>query len=216
MAQGQSLILLQLRWISSWVYSIHAGHTEHLATGFDGTESNPGRIAIGLYNGMWAYDGWSELLGSHKLLFLSEDIICNILCLSLKEHTQLCHWRTDKPQWVSILALLKCLRTCLWKLPTAGTYACRNLPRSILIGMPVVVILYLLVNISYFSVMSVAEVLESPAVALVSILQPSQGELNLYYSESATFATADLGRACDSWCCMDYASVCGSVNFWSS
>ena len=35
-----------------------SGHTEHLATGFDGTESNVGKIALGLYNGMWAYDGW--------------------------------------------------------------------------------------------------------------------------------------------------------------
>ena len=33
--------------------------------------------------------------------------------------------------------------------------------------MPLVIILYLLVNVSYFTVMSVTEVLEAPAVALV-------------------------------------------------
>ena len=37
------------------------GNTQYLATGFDGTEKKPGRVAIGLYNGMWAYDGWNNL-----------------------------------------------------------------------------------------------------------------------------------------------------------
>ena len=35
-----------------------SGHTQIMATGFEGTESNVGVIAIGLYNGMWAYSGW--------------------------------------------------------------------------------------------------------------------------------------------------------------
>ena len=36
------------------------GYTEYLHPGaaFEGTESNIGVIAIGFYNGMWAYDGW--------------------------------------------------------------------------------------------------------------------------------------------------------------
>ena len=35
-----------------------AGNTQYLNTGFDNTNDNIGAIAIGLYNGMWAYDGW--------------------------------------------------------------------------------------------------------------------------------------------------------------
>lgn len=37
-----------------------------------------------------------------------------------------------------------------------------------MIGIPLVTVLYLLVNISYFTVMSVDELLNSPAVAVVS------------------------------------------------
>ena len=45
----------------------------------------------------------------------------------------------------------------------------RNLPLAIMIGIPLVTVLYLLVNISYFTVMSVDELLNSPAVAVVSL-----------------------------------------------
>ncbi|XP_013381452.1 b(0,+)-type amino acid transporter 1 isoform X3 [Lingula anatina] len=41
-----------------------------------------------------------------------------------------------------------------------------NLPRAILIGLPLVMICYILVNISYLSVMSAAEIIASPAVAV--------------------------------------------------
>jgi len=37
---------------------VDSGYTENLATGFDGTETNIGVIAVGFYGGMFAYDGW--------------------------------------------------------------------------------------------------------------------------------------------------------------
>lgn len=37
------------------------GNTEILATGFSGTNKQVGKIAVGIYNGMWAYDGWNNL-----------------------------------------------------------------------------------------------------------------------------------------------------------
>ncbi len=37
------------------------GNTQYLSTGFEGTETNPGKIAVGMYNGMFAYSGWSAL-----------------------------------------------------------------------------------------------------------------------------------------------------------
>ena len=43
----------------------------------------------------------------------------------------------------------------------------KNLPRAILIGIPAVTALYLLTNISYFTVLSTDDVLESSAVAVV-------------------------------------------------
>ncbi|KAJ9596137.1 hypothetical protein L9F63_027239, partial [Diploptera punctata] len=44
-----------------------------------------------------------------------------------------------------------------------------NLPRSIIIGIPLVTLCYFLINVSYLAVMSAAEMIESEAVAVVSI-----------------------------------------------
>jgi len=43
----------------------------------------------------------------------------------------------------------------------------RNLPRSIIIGIPLVTICYALINISYLTVMSPMEMMTSEAVAVV-------------------------------------------------
>ena len=34
------------------------GKLEYLKTGFEGTNTNPGQIMLGLYSAMFAYDGW--------------------------------------------------------------------------------------------------------------------------------------------------------------
>jgi hypothetical protein len=44
----------------------------------------------------------------------------------------------------------------------------RNLPRAIMIGIPLVTVCYLFTNISYLTVMSKETLLASPAVAAVS------------------------------------------------
>ena len=50
----------------------------------------------------------------------------------------------------------------------------KNLLRSILIGMPIVVIVYFLMNVSYLSAMSAQELLESKAVGVVSFINQSK------------------------------------------
>lgn len=45
----------------------------------------------------------------------------------------------------------------------------KNLPRSIMIGIPLVTLCYALINVSYLAVMSPSEMIESEAVAVVSI-----------------------------------------------
>lgn len=38
-----------------------AGNTEHLNKGFEGSTFSPGSIALALYSGLWAYDGWNSV-----------------------------------------------------------------------------------------------------------------------------------------------------------
>ena len=50
----------------------------------------------------------------------------------------------------------------------------RNLPLAIIIGVPLVMVVYVLTNISYFTVISLQELIDSPAVALVTKISCSQ------------------------------------------
>jgi hypothetical protein len=38
--------------------SSFAGHTENLHGFFEGTTSNPGKISLAIYAGMWSFSGW--------------------------------------------------------------------------------------------------------------------------------------------------------------
>lgn len=90
------------------------GHTQHLASGFEGAGASFSDIATAFYSGLWAYDGWNNLN------YVTEEL---------------------KNPYV-------------------------NLPLAIAIGIPVVTLCYVLVNISYITVMSSAELLASEAVAV--------------------------------------------------
>ena len=43
----------------------------------------------------------------------------------------------------------------------------RTLPRSICIGMPIIIVCYAIINLSFFAVLSVGEIVDATAVALV-------------------------------------------------
>lgn len=45
--------------IIAGIVMIAKGHTQYLATGFQGTTSSVSDIATAFYSGLWAYDGWS-------------------------------------------------------------------------------------------------------------------------------------------------------------
>ncbi|ESO06959.1 hypothetical protein HELRODRAFT_110971 [Helobdella robusta] len=96
------------------IVKLFQGYTEYLSTGFKGTSTKPGVIALGFYSGMFAFDGWNAAN------FITEEII--------------------NPQ--------------------------RNLPLAIIIGVPVVIGVYVLTNVSYFTVMSMQEMIDSTAVAI--------------------------------------------------
>ncbi|GIX79708.1 b(0,+)-type amino acid transporter 1 [Caerostris extrusa] len=42
-------------------FKLMQGHTEHLATGFEGSHATFSDIATAFYSGLWAYDGWNNL-----------------------------------------------------------------------------------------------------------------------------------------------------------
>ncbi len=54
------------------------------------------------------------------------------------------------------------------KLNTVVLFINRNIPLSILLSLPLCMVIYVLVNVSYFTVMSKDELLASNAVAVVS------------------------------------------------
>jgi amino acid transporter len=107
-----------------------------------------------------------------------------------------------------------------WGTPRHYNCICSNLPRAILIGIPLVTILYVLVNLSYFTVMSVPQLLDSAAVAVVSTA--TFPPLCVQYQASSSYTNVmwmlivynlDVGRSCYSASGVDYPSVCSAVHF---
>lgn len=40
------------------IYELCQGNSKNLSSGFEGTTTDPGNIALAFFNGLWAYDGW--------------------------------------------------------------------------------------------------------------------------------------------------------------
>ena len=40
------------------IFELGKGKTETLATGFEGSITQPGQIALAFFSGFWAYSGW--------------------------------------------------------------------------------------------------------------------------------------------------------------
>ncbi|XP_075982897.1 b(0,+)-type amino acid transporter 1-like [Anticarsia gemmatalis] len=47
--------------IGGGIYEISRGNTANLNKGFEGSHWSPGGIALALYSGLWAYDGWNSV-----------------------------------------------------------------------------------------------------------------------------------------------------------
>lgn len=60
-------------------YNLAMGNTKNLSSGFKGTTSNPGFIALAFYNGLWAYDGWSSVTTITEEIKAPEKYVMNIL-----------------------------------------------------------------------------------------------------------------------------------------
>ena len=120
------------------------GHVESFKTGFDRLEFldplGPASVGLIAFNSLWSYDGWNNLY------FVAEEIKVGVISACL-------------------VVVFDFIFTCTY-LPQEPK---KNLPRSILIGMPIVVIVYVLMNVSYLSAMSAQELFESKAVGVVCL-----------------------------------------------
>lgn len=58
---GVCKVIACLIIIVGGIYELSIGNTKNLSSGFKGTTSNPGFIALAFFNGLWAYDGWSSV-----------------------------------------------------------------------------------------------------------------------------------------------------------
>ncbi|XP_077568645.1 b(0,+)-type amino acid transporter 1-like isoform X2 [Stigmatopora nigra] len=127
--------------VGAGIVLLAQGNTENLSKAFDSQSVSVGAIGLAFYNGLWAYDGWSQLN------FITEEL----------------------------------------KNPF------RNLPLAIVIGIPLVSVCYVMVNISYFTVMTSNELLSSPAVAVTfgdKVLYPMAWIVPLFVVFS-TFGSAN-------------------------
>lgn len=100
--------------ILSGLWVLIGGGTENVRHPMEGTNTEPGYIALSFYSGLFSYAGWNYL---------------NFVTEELKEPF-------------------------------------RNLPRAICISLPLVTVIYVLVNIAYFVVLTRDELLSSNAVAV--------------------------------------------------
>lgn len=115
------------------------GNTKNLQSGFQGTTTNFGFIALAFYSGLWAYDGWSSVTT------ITEEI-------------------KNPEKYVRVLELLIHI-TAIKFLPFPFS-SYRNIPRSIAIAVPIITCLYVFMNVAYMTVLEKDEMIESVAVGI--------------------------------------------------
>ncbi|KAK9499301.1 hypothetical protein O3M35_002357 [Rhynocoris fuscipes] len=70
----------------------------------------------------------------------------------------------------------------------------RNIPRSISIGVPLVTLLYFLMNVAYMTVLSVKEIIEAPAVGM-KFAEEAFGPLSFIIPIAVAFSTFSCGMS---------------------
>lgn len=126
------------------------GFDQNFEDSFKGSKLNPGDMALALYSALYSYSGWDTLN------FITEEI---------KNPERYEVWYFENILLKAVFTT-ECFKL---KKNTFLIFHCRNLPLSIAISMPIVTVIYILTNVAYYVVMDASEVLNSDAVAVVSI-----------------------------------------------
>lgn len=119
--------------------ALNLGEFEYLSQGFEhvpNTTTSPSSIALAFYSGLWSYDGWNNLN------FVMEELQNPLRYI----HNSNLGFRGESSFIVY--------------------FHFRNLNLSILIGIPLVTVIYVLVNVAYLTVLSPAQILRSDAVVV--------------------------------------------------
>lgn len=125
---------------------IFTGNLDYFANAWEG-KYDPSSIGFAFYSGLFAFGGWNYLN------FVTGELI-------------------DPYKWVFLIIRHFNCQICLFENEQRNTkkyrffFLNRNLPRAIWIAMPMVTIIYVLVNLAYFAVVSREEMLASVAVAV--------------------------------------------------
>lgn len=120
------------------------GHTENFENAFENTNTDPGKIAVAFYSGIFSYSGWNYLN------FMTEEL--------------------KNPYVWAFNALLLIVKFVSNSYLYLMTFHFRNLPRAIYISLPLVTLIYVLANVAYLSVLTPTAMIASDAIAVVSTI----------------------------------------------
>jgi len=154
---------------------------------WQGSVTDPGRLAVSIYSGIFSYSGWWVFFVISTRT--NGPIDKQYIFFNFQELFEFHDRRAKKPLRVSetLLQLLFIFVCWLWHTRfsfyhdiwlnrSSTTYIklicrfclCRNLPRAIYISMPLVTIMYVLANVAYLAVLTPHDMVTTKAIAVVS------------------------------------------------
>ncbi|KAJ3613619.1 hypothetical protein NHX12_019865 [Muraenolepis orangiensis] len=117
------------------------GHVHNFEDSFADTNVGISPIGIAFYQGLWSYDGWNNLNYAFTFVLFAKPL--GIWAMTFGPFGSLPLGNDMTSPHVQV-----------------------NLPRAVLIAIPMVTLLYLLVNVSYLTVLTPSELMSSSAVAV--------------------------------------------------
>ena len=155
------IIKLYFAGLQFWLLSLSGHFSESFKRPFEGTEissaASVGSIVIGLYSVLFAYDGWSAMPPFDTIKII---LTLKFLSTGMGLDMQWKKYRSLKGYTI----FQSVQSTPAFKCPYTTT---RTIPRAMVTGLIVIAVSYILVNLSFFSVLSRDEIIGTEAVALV-------------------------------------------------
>ncbi|KAI5102575.1 b(0,+)-type amino acid transporter 1-like isoform X1 [Silurus meridionalis] len=188
-------VLMAVKFLALLVISIGGvvlliqGNTMNLQNAFEGTSKSVGVIGMAFYQCLWSYDGWNNLnsvteeLKRPEVIFLVAKVLALIAIViggivAIFQSGFESFGKLDtafEGTHLGLSPIGMAVYQGLWSFAGWSNLNCVtdevknaevNLPRALMIAIPMVTILYLLVNVSYLAAMTPREMMASGAVAV--------------------------------------------------